>query len=156
MPTLELFETAEFATDLTLSNCSKHKAPGRRQKNRKHHGYQLPLFQFRETTETEKLIFYFWDSVKKRNVNQLYLAIRKMQQWLLPEQFDEVMEEIKRFLTMKDKAWFVIISAEYNPSILSLLFVSHAERHALLNGNQALALIVVLFVSQILTGDCYG
>lgn len=156
MPTLELFKTAEFATELTLPNHPKQKPIGRRRKKGKHRGCQLPLFQFRETTETEKLIFYFWDSVKKRNVSQLYLATKKMQQWLSPEQFDEVMEEIKGFLTMDDKAWFVVISAEYNPSILSLLFVSHAERCALLSGNLTLAAIIVLFVSRVLTRDYHG
>ena len=114
-------------------------------KRTKDMGYQLLLFQAKETTETEKLIYLFWDAIKRRRIRQFNDAIHGLAQWLSAEQFDCVIRECKRHLVMDDKAWLLVALEGHRLSPLSLLLQSHGEKHLLLNGNGYMALIVVLF-----------
>lgn len=156
MLTLELIEVHQDTRMRETASVPRRRGSSgvvKRKKGRRE-SYQLPLFQFCQTTETEKLIFYFWDAIKRRNTEQLYDASKRLSQWLSSEQFEAVIQECKQALTIEDKAWFTYISDGYNPSVLSLLFVSHGERRALIDGDSGIALILVLFLIKLV--EHYG
>lgn len=111
-------------------------------------GYQLLLFQAKETTETEKLIYLFWDAIKRKRIKQFNDAVRGLAQWLSAKQFDSVVKECKRHLAMIDKAWLLVALEGNRLSPLSLLLQTHAEKHLLLKGDGCIALVVILFFIQ--------
>jgi hypothetical protein len=111
----------------------------------KNTGYQLLLFQPKEITETEKLIYLFWDAIKRKRAKQFNDAVRGLAQWLSPQQFDGVVKECKRHMAMDDKAWLLVALEGHRLSPLSLFLQSQGEKYLLLKGNKCVALIVVLF-----------
>jgi hypothetical protein len=103
------------------------------------------LFRSIEITQTEKLIYWLWDGVKRRNSEQFLSAVRSLSNWLSEEQFNAVIEECKRNLTLKDKAWLLTALAGHRLSPMSLLFPCHWERKGVVGGNSLLCELVILF-----------
>jgi hypothetical protein len=110
--------------------------------------YQLCLIRTVEPTETEKFIFLLWDGLKHRSTTRFLDGLHALSAWLSDEQFDETINEVKRFLTLDDKAWLlsVLSSGVMNP--LMLIFPTDVERKAMVTGNKGMNCILVLFISS--------
>lgn len=136
---------AEAPVDWAKEMEGKKRVASKRKKKRSILGCQLLLFKTTELTQTEKLIYLLWHSIKQRDAEGFINAVHSLSKWLSEEQFDVTIQECKRYLELSDKAWLMVTLSGHKLSPLSLLFPWHCEKRFLLEGNNAMATTVVVF-----------
>lgn len=91
------------------------------------------LFDCHEYYQTEYLLYSLWDGMKKRDKGAFFEAVTALNQYLIDEQFDALMKEIRWHFSLEDKGWLLTVLQGNRIRPFSLLYPCHHQVWGLIN-----------------------